>query len=253
MTCEEVKPLLNARMDGEIDSIRREALDTHVGACPICTADLEMIVSVRKAIRGDMRYYQAPAHLRDRVRGALRGADYLDGGARYAGWRHAGWRSWAAVAAALVVVALCAAPFLVNARNERQFVAEGFLSAHVRAQLGHSLDVISSDQHNVKPWFNGKLPFSPPVADLGPEGFPLEGGRLDYAAGRPLAALVYRRRLHHIDLFVWPSAGQASPPSHFERDGYNEISWTKNNFGFSAVSDLNAAELSGFAALLQNR
>ena len=119
--------------------------------------------------------------------------------------------------------------------------------------MGRSVDVVSSDQHTVKPWFNGKLPFSPPVADLRAEGFPLEGGRVDYAGESPVAALVYGRRLHRIDVFVWPSAGRKAPPAHFERNGYNEISWEKDNFLFTAVSDLNDAELTAFVNLLRSR
>jgi anti-sigma factor RsiW len=246
MNCDEVRPLFHARMDGELDAKQNADIDSHVETCRACAADRESIENLREAIRGELHYYNAPALLRSRVTGAVRGAAQIDSRAR-----RTDWRAWGAVAAALIVVALGASPFLLNARNQRQLVASELLSAHVRAQLGRSMDVVSSDQHNVKPWFNGKLPFSPPVADLRSEGFPLEGGRLDYAAGRPLAALVYSRRLHRIDLFVWPSAGQTGPPSHFERDGYNEVSWTKNDFVFTAVSDLNAAELSAFAGLLQ--
>jgi anti-sigma factor RsiW len=129
-------------------------------------------------------------------------------------------------------------------------VADELLSAHVRAMFGQSVDVVSSDQHTVKPWFNGKVPFSPPVVDLSSEGFPLEGGRLDSIGAHVIAALVYSRRLHRIDVFVWP-ADREKPPANFERDGYNAISWTRNDFVFTAVSDLNVAELSAFATLLK--
>jgi anti-sigma factor RsiW len=216
--------------------------------CPSCATDLEELQSVRYAVRGEMPYYKAPPDLRNRVRFALCGAEYLDTNAR-----RIDWRVWGAVAASVVFCALATAPFLVNARNQSQLVAQEFLSAHERALVGRSVDVVSSDQHTVKPWFNGKLPFSPPVTDLRAEGFPLEGGRVDYAGDRPVAALVYSRRLHRIDVFVRPSAGQTPPPAHFERNGYNEISWEKDNFLFAAVSDLNDAELAAFANLLRNR
>jgi anti-sigma factor (TIGR02949 family) len=248
MTCDEAKPLLNARMDGEIDPVQRTALDSHVETCSSCTADLELLENVRDAIRGDMPYHKAPADLRSEVRAALRGAEYLDSTAR-----GTGWRVWGAVAATVAFCALAAAPFIVSARNQRQLIAEEFLSAHQRALIGRSVDVISSDQHTVKPWFNGKLPFSPPVTDLASDGFPLEGGRVDYAGERPVAALVYGRRLHKIDVFVRPSYGENAPPAHFERNGYNEISWKKNTFLFTAVSDLNDAELAAFVNLLQIR
>jgi anti-sigma factor RsiW len=248
MTCDEMKPLLNARMDDEIDPIQRAALDAHVETCSSCATELEELQSVRHAIRGELPYYKAPFDLRNRVRFALRGSEYLDTNAR-----RTDWRVWGAVAAGVVLCALATAPFLINERNQRQLVAEEFLSAHERALVGRSVDVVSSDQHTVKPWFNGKLPFSPPVTDLRAEGFPLEGGRVDYAGDRPLAALVYSRRLHRIDVFVWPSAGQKTPPADFERNGYNEISWEKDNFLFTAVSDLNDAELTAFAGLLQSQ
>jgi anti-sigma factor RsiW len=106
------------------------------------------------------------------------------------------WGSWGAVAAAIAVCAFVSAPFLVNTRNQRQLVALELLSAHERALAGRIIDVISSEQHTVKPWFNGKLPFSPPVIDLRADGFPIEGGRVAYVAERPVAALVYGRRLH---------------------------------------------------------
>jgi anti-sigma factor RsiW len=246
MTCDEVKPLLNARMDGEIDPSLRAAFDSHLKTCASCTGALEDLESIRHAVRGQMRYYKAPPGLRDQVRFALRGAEYFD---RDAGRKK--WRIPATIAAGIAVLALASAPFFVNARNQRQRVAEELLSAHERALVGQIVDIVSTDQHTVKPWFNGKLPFSPPVTDLASNGFPLLGGRLDYAAGHPVAALVYGRRLHRIDLFVWPSTGEHSPPPHFERNGYNEVSWTRNNFQFTAVSDLNAAELATFATLLR--
>lgn len=252
MTCDEVKPLLNAGVDDEIDAADRTALDSHVETCASCAMELEELKSVRYAIRGEMPYYKAPLDLRNQVRDAVRGAEYLDTGARYSAVaRRTGWRVWGAVAATVAFGALVSAPFFVNARNQGQLVAEELLSAHQRALIGRSVDVVSSDQHTVKPWFNGKLPFSPPVTDLRAEGFPLEGGRVDYAGDRPVAALVYSRRLHRIDVFVWPSGGQKTPPAHFERNGYNEISWEKGSFLFAAVSDLNDAELAQFANLLR--
>ncbi|HXJ43822.1 MAG TPA: anti-sigma factor [Bryobacteraceae bacterium] len=249
MSCDDAKALLNAWMDGEIDSIRRVALGAHVKTCSSCAVDLEELENVRDTIRGSIQYHRAPAGLRDQVRLALRGAEYLD----HCSARSTGWRVWGGVAAAIALMALASAPFLLNARNQRQLVAEELLSAHERALLGRGVDVISSDQHTVKPWFNGKLPFSPPVTDLGAQGFPLEGGRLDYAGGQPVAALVYSRRLHRIDVFVRTAAGQKQPPSNFERNGYHEISWTRNNFLFTAVSDLNTKDLAQFVGLLQTR
>jgi anti-sigma factor RsiW len=248
MTCDNVKPLLNARLDEEVENAHRAALDSHLEGCSSCATELGRLKSVRNAIRGGMPYYRAPLGLQDRVRFALRGAEYLDRGAR-----RQDWRAWGAVAATLALISLASVPFVMNARNRNELVAEDLLSAHERALVGRMVDVVSTDQHTVKPWFNGKLPFSPPVTDLSADGFPLEGGRLDFAGGHPVATLIYGRRLHRIDVFVWPLAGQTAPPAHFERDGFNEAAWTRNNFQFTAVSDLNASELKEFAGLLQTR
>jgi anti-sigma factor RsiW len=194
-----------------------------------------------------MVYQEAPDMLRDRIRFALRGAEYVE--RAKPGPR---WPVWSSAAAAIVLLGLISAPFLVNERNQRMLVAEQLLSAHQRALAGRAVDVVSTDQHTVKPWFNGKLVFSPPVADLAPEGFPLEGGRVDYVGGNPVAALVYRRRLHRIDVFVWPADG-VTAPANFERNGFRELSWTKDGFRFTAISDLNSGELASFADLLKSR
>jgi anti-sigma factor (TIGR02949 family) len=248
MTCEVVKPLLSAYMDGEIDSVRRSVIESHLAGCPSCMTELDTLERLRDTIRARGRLYEAPSHLRDQLRFTLRSSEYLE-----PAQRRTNWTLWGSVAAGLLLVTLGSAPFLVNARNHRQLIAEELLSAHERALLGRGVDVVSSDRHTVKPWFNGKLPFSPPVVDLAQDGFPLEGGRLDYAGGHPVAVLVYRRRLHSIDVFVWPSANEDAPPRHFDRNGYHELSWTKSGFVFTAISDLNTAELETFANLMQTR
>jgi anti-sigma factor RsiW len=244
MTCDEVRPLLNARLDNELDRTPSADLDSHISTCPSCGGELERLTSIQRAIRGGMRYNRAPEGLRDQVRFALRGAVLLDRRAPAPRWR-----MWGSVAAAVIVCALVSAPFIVNERNQRSMVAEEFLSAHVRALMGRDVDVVSSDNHTVKPWFNGKLPFSPPVVDLAPQGFPLEGARLDSIGGNRVAVLVYRRRLHRIDVFVRPSSSDKAP-SRFERNGFTGLSWTKGSFLFTAVSDLNSAELKTFTELM---
>jgi anti-sigma factor RsiW len=248
MTCDEVKPLLNAHMDDEINPLRRTAVKSHIETCSSCATEFEQLESLRNAIRAEMPYYRASPKLRNQVRVALRSTEYLDRDTL-----RPNWRVWGAIAAGAAFCALATAPFIINDRNQSQLLAKEFLSAHERALIGKELDVISSDHHTVKPWFNGKLPFSPPVTDLRSEGFPLEGGRVDYAGDRPLAALVYSRRLHRIDVFVAPTGGQKAPPTHFEQNGYNEISWKKGDFLFTAVSDLNTAELASFVRLLQTQ
>jgi anti-sigma factor RsiW len=247
MTCDETKPLLDAHLDGELDPARRIAIDSHLKTCAGCREDFERIKSLSNEIRGSNSRYEAPAHLRDNIRFALRGAEYLERRPR-----RAQWNAWTAAAAIVAVAALGSAPFLVSARNQRQALAAEIVSAHERALAGRELDVVSTDRHTVKPWFNGKLAFSPPVVDLSTEGFPLQGGRLDYIGTRPLAVLVYARRLHRIDVFVWPAESEM-PPARFDRNGFHEISWTKNNFAFTCVSDLDPVELNAFVNLLKSQ
>jgi anti-sigma factor RsiW len=248
MTCDEANPLLNAHIDNETGPTQKTALDSHISMCFDCAAELRQLERVRDSIRSDMPYYKAPPDLRRQVRNALRGAEYLD-----REQRRTGWRVWGALAAGVAFCVVASMPFLLNARNQSQLIAEELLSAHERALIGRSVDVVSSDQHTVKPWFNGKLSFSPPVTDFAADGFPLEGGRVDYAGDHQVAALVYRRRLHKIDVFVRPSAGENAPPPSFERNGYREISWGRDNFLFTVVSDLNGTELTAFAKLVQNQ
>jgi anti-sigma factor RsiW len=248
MNCPDVRPMLNAWVDGELDSTQRTAIDSHLTACRSCADAQRELENVRDQIRSQMIYHKAPVGLRDQVQFALRGAELVERKSQ-----RRDWRVWGAVAAAIVLGGVCSIPFLVHARTERQLVAEELFAAHARALMGREVDVISTDRHTVKPWFNGKLPFSPPVIDLAPDGFPLEGGRLDYAGGRAIAALVYRRALHRIDVFVWPSTSAGSAPGQFERNGYREISWARDDFSFTAISDLNPQELNQFVSLLKTR
>jgi anti-sigma factor RsiW len=145
-----------------------------------------------------------------------------------------------------LALAACLAVFVVL--PDRGGPADTVVAAHIRAlQPGHLMDVASTDQHTVKPWFDGRLDYAPPVRDLAAEGFPLAGGRLDYVGHWPVAALVYRRALHVIELFVWPADG-ASAANAGSRDGYNFVRWRQDGMTFWAVSDLNGRELAAFAA-----
>jgi anti-sigma factor RsiW len=138
---------------------------------------------------------------------------------------------------------------LIQPRTDE--MSESIVASHIRAlQPGHLMDVVSTDRHTVKPWFDGRLDYAPPVKDLALQGFPLTGGRLDYLAGRPVAALDYRRAKHDIDFYVWPS-GSAARVSQVigVHNGYNFIHWSQDNMVFWVVSDLNPGELGDFVRL----
>jgi anti-sigma factor RsiW len=204
------------------------ALAAHVLSCPSC------------AIQTHARYYEAPAALERRIRQSLRKEERATAPFE--------WR-WLAIAAT-VLLAVSAIWNVVQFRtrvNERQVLAANVLSAHIRSLAGtHLLDVPSSDQHNVKPWFNGRLDFAPDVKEVA--GFPLLGGRLEYFDGHTAAALVYGRRDHKINVFIWPSAAPGAEIVETVK-GYHLTSWYRNGMALWAVSDLNPAELGQFVTL----
>jgi anti-sigma factor RsiW len=161
---------------------------------------------------------------------------------------------WLAVAAAIVTAVFLGGRVIPNIGGQRQtnLLAQELVASHIRSlQPGHLFDVQSTDQHTVKPWFDGKLNFAPPVIDLSNQGVPLVGGRLDYVDNRTVAVLVYGRSLHVINLFIWPASNEDSLPVHIQTvHGYNVLSWKKSGFDFRAVSDLNVDELREFVRLV---
>jgi anti-sigma factor RsiW len=250
MNCEDAKPLLDSFADGELDLVNHVQVEAHVDECLACDHAYRNTTALKNALAGEELYFKAPAELRARIRSSLHEA------AEESFWR--GLLKWrwmpTMAAAAIVVIALFSAVaiFRPSANSEDQLANE-MVSAHVRSlMLDHATDVISTDQHTVKPWFEGKLDFSPPVIDLAPQGFALIGGRLDYLGGRPVAALVYQRRQHLINLFIYPVQDKNNESGASTRQGFNVIHWTKNGMTFWTVSDLNVGELQGFAQLLQN-
>ena len=242
---------LDAALDGELDAARQPAFDEHLRSCRDCAARFERTRAAMAAFRAGALYHRAPAALRVRVGRALREADARGVPAIPRRERAPGGRPrlFGALAAA-VIVAIVATDLALRLGS----VGEGALvgevvDGHVRSLMEHHLtDVASTDQHTVKPWFNGRLDFSPPVIDFASAGFPLLGGRLDYLAGHPVAALVYGRRLHVINLFLWPeSAPAGDQPAPVTRRGYQIAHGHDAGFAYWAVSDLNAAELREFA------
>jgi anti-sigma factor RsiW len=244
--CREVEDLLGAYLDGELDPAVSTSVRDHAGTCATCRERLANLESIGRMVRR-APYYQAPDALRTRVMHARTRSTATS---RLLGW----------AAAAVVVVSLTGSFLFVRASSRAartvdsvDAVAQEVVSSHVRALMGaHLFDVRSTDQHTVKPWFLGKLDFAPPVTDLAKAGFPLTGGRLDYIAGRPVAALVYTRGQHTINVFVWPEApGGARTPDALAIRGFHVRHWTHAGMSYWAVSDVNDADLDEFVHALQ--
>jgi len=202
------------------------------------------------AIRTRASRYRAPPALAANIIAALSATAGAEPSIGTRWWQGSGWlRLGSAFACGLLAVL---AFLLVNPLPADDPVVREVVASHVRSlMVAHLSDVASTDQHTVKPWFNGKLDFSPPVEDLAASGFPLAGGRLDYVNQRPVAALIYHRHQHTINVFVWPASGPVvQKPTRLSRQGYNLESWRKDGMQFWAVSDLNDRELTEFASLL---
>ena len=201
-------------------------------------------------IKTQAKYHEAPASLRDRISASLVHTQVAPNTRRWTAWQQ-GW-SWGVAFAAGVLLSIALTSFYGVPGQQDRLVAQ-VVDGHVRSlMVAHLSDVASSDQHTVKPWFSGKLDFSPPVRDLTAQGFPLVGGRLDYIDERAVAALVYQHRLHTINVFVWPIRGNAQTllDSASQR-GMNVTAWQAGGMQFWAVSDLNAKDLQKLSQLLR--
>ena len=254
--CPDRELMLQALLDGELDAANALAVETHLKTCPGCGAYSRTLQALRERLADPELSPPAPDRLRARVEDMIaresRPRVAARGPARRwierlsAGWTAAG--AMGAVAATLLIVQLTP----VSASLEDQLVA-----SHVRSlQASHLIDVATSDRHVVKPWFNGKIDFAPPVVDLADQGFPLVGGRLDYADNREVAALVYRRRLHTINLFVLPARPRPVAWRPFQihpASSYSVVHWTHGALDYWAVSDLDGPELERFHQLFAAR
>src|SRR4051812_36174629 len=250
--CADMKLLMHGLLDGELDAANALTCEEHLAACSRCAAEYEAFQTLRQVIQtGDARY-RAPDALRSRVLAALDAASEAPLGRidnrRASPSQPNPWRRWAPVASGLALAASLA--LFVAAPLRGPDLTDELVAGHVRSLLvDHLTDVRTSDQHTVKPWFNGKLDFSPPVVDLTSAGFPLVGGRLDYMSGRVVAALVFKRREHVINVFVWPEAAGGRPGSGPEatlREGYHVLHWTEGGMNVWVVSDLSLPELQTF-------
>jgi anti-sigma factor RsiW len=251
--------LVQAELDGELDAAEAAALAAHRAGCPICTAAAAELAQARTLFARELPgglYHAMPEDVRGRVMAQITAASApapsltLRRKQEREGWEFGWWRRWWSAAAGFGLGATCAAALavLVLVPSQPSLVDE-IVAGHIRAlQPGHLEDVPSSDQHTVKPWFDGRIDFAPPVKDLAAERFPLRGGRLDYVGGRPVAALVYQHDKHLIDLYVWPAGtGAAQPPEIAARHGYNVVHWTADGMTLWAVSDVDVGQLREFA------
>jgi anti-sigma factor RsiW len=244
MNCPQAKPLIGPYADGELEAAAILELEKHLHDCPACAREWRNLQSLKKTLKQDALYFTAPAELRKRIKADLPSRGRAAPRRPVWNWN---WLTTATTGAFAVCLALLLLLAQTRPSPEQQLEQE-IVSSHLRSLLGsHVLDVASTDQHTVKPWFNGKVDFSPPVKDLVAEGFPLTGGRLDYLGGRTVAALVYQRNKHIINLFVWPAKEPDSKPRWSKPSrGYHLIHWSDAGMTLWAVSDLNERELMEF-------
>jgi anti-sigma factor RsiW len=240
MNCEEAEVLLHALIDGELDAGHARAVEAHVDSCPRCAAQLAAYRDLRRSMQGlDLRH-AAPATLRASIDRAVPFPVRATS-------RRAVLKGFALGSVVSAAAAASVAFVVVRQDRDSRILGEA-ISAHLRSlQADHLTDVLSSNQHAVKPWFNGRIDLAPPVVDLTAQGFTLIGGRLDYIDGKPVAAIVYRRRAHVINLFVLQGMGPAlRTPQLVTVQGFNILRWTEQGFNLMAVSDLTPDELEEF-------
>ena len=252
MSCEKSRELIDAYADGELDLVSSLSVERHMQVCEDCLRAHQNLKALRSLMLDESLYFRASAGLKKNITSALRAEVQSEKRPPMASWR------WLAAAASVALVAIATLTLVQRPKgtSAEDLVAQEVISSHVRSLMEphHSVDVPSSDQHTVKPWFNGKLDFSPPVENPADQGFPLVGGRLDYLGGRPVAALVYQRHQHYINLFIWPSNhAREMAEESMKRQGYNLIHMNKSGMEYWAISDLNEAELRQFAEIIQNR
>ncbi|HXP77383.1 MAG TPA: anti-sigma factor [Stellaceae bacterium] len=254
MDCTHIRSLVSPYIDGELAAEKVADVERHLEGCEACRALVEDQRRVSVAVRHHGERFRAPAHLKARV------LSEVERGSRRSAWSDLrmlgmGWNPVALAASLLLAVMVSSGATVAylsrGAQENKVPLVQEVVSGQIRSLMAdHLTDVASSDQHTVKPWFNGKLDFSPPVVDLTTEGFPLVGGRLDYLDRRQVAALVYRHRQHVINLFIWPEGGEEAPRAASQQ-GYNVLYFKHGGMEYWAVSDLKPADLKDFVAHLK--
>ena len=245
MTCEEAEVLIHALIDGELDAGHAREVEAHIEGCAHCTALMQDYREISQAMAETDLRYKAPLELRRRIEQAL--PQPQEQVVRALPSRRSVLRGFALGSAVSAMAATGLFAIVLHNDDEQRIEGE-IVSAHLRSlQAGHLTDVISTDQHTVKPWFNGKLDVSPPVIDLTAQGFTLIGGRLDYVDARAIGAVVYKRRAHVINLFVAQTSNMERRPARIDTvQGFNIRRWSDRGLNYWAVSDLGADELAEF-------
>ena len=242
MPCEQTQNQLHGYLDGELDAVSAASFEKHLETCPDCKQTLAAEEALHQSIQKANLYERAPESLRMSLMGKPEARSEVK---PFPAPRAFAWQ-WLAAAAVFLLAILVGWQQLQKPRglSESQVMAAALVDAHLRSlQPGHLTDVESTDQHTVKPWFDGRIDFAPPVRDFANDGFPLLGGRLDVAGGRTVAALVYARRKHVINVFVEKAQSENYWNGAGESQGYHWLAWQQNGFSFCAVSDVSAADL----------
>ena len=250
MDCPNAQTLLDGYLDGELDPVRNLEIEEHLHSCARCSQSYSNRQILRNGLKTESLYFRLPADLQKRIRRSVRQAAKAEIPSR---WFSLSWLKIAAPLVATALVVLTLVPFF-SGPSADELLTQEVVASHIRSLMAnHLADVPSTDEHTVKPWFNGKLDFSPPVSDLAKQGFPLIGGRLDYLNNRPVAALVYQRDKHAINVFVWPSSkGAQSSEAIKTQQGYHVVLWIGSGMNFWVVSDLERSQLAKFTNLLRS-
>ena len=258
MTCDDSRIYLPVYLDDELDVAETLRVQNHLAECGDCRRAQDEQLALRSALRDPSLYGHPSDDFSERIEAAVRRAAKEEARAQRASWfeslRFGSFR-WVPVAAAVVIVTTIGAWFVTNGlrSSHQQLIAGAVLAGHIRSlQASHLVDVPSSDRHTVKPWFQGRLDFSPPVPDLSELGWTLIGGRLDYVDAKPVAVLVYQRRMHNINVFLWPNHGSSDETiQQEEAQGYQILHWNGAEMTYWVVSDLNNSELLELARALR--
>jgi anti-sigma factor RsiW len=247
MNCQQARLFIEPYADGELDAAAILELEKHIHDCPACALELKNARALKKVLKQDSLFSTAPKELRRQIKMDLRAESKIKSRRQFWNWN---WLTAATSSAVFACLAILLTITLTRP-SAQQNLAQEIVSSHVRSLMAnHLMDVASTDQHTVKPWFNGKLDFSPPVKDLAAQQFPLIGGRLDYLGGHSAAVLIFQRNKHVINLFVWPAKENDAQPAVLSAiHGYHLIHWTESQMTFWAVSDLNEKELEEFAQI----